>query len=356
MKILIDIGHPAHVHYFKNLIAIMKGNGHEFLITARDKEITFNLLNEYKLPFLSRGKGGTGLINKCLYILKADFFIYRKARKFKPDLFLSFASTYAAHASRLYCKPHIVLDDTEHAKFELFLYPPFSDLILTPSCFLKDLGKKQIRFNSYTELLYLHKNYFKADNGVLRLLGVLEGEKFAIIRFVSWNASHDTGHKGLSNSDKIELVKYLANKMKVFVSSEGEMPAELNKYKFSIPVHLMHDALFYAEMYVGEGGTTASEAALLATPAIYMNRLMMGYIKDELNAGLLFQKLELIEIKMQIDAIINNGKEYYRVILKEFIKDKIDITSFLIWMIENYPKSKTMLDQNPGYQSKFLVV
>ena len=39
MKILIDIGHPAHVHLFKNLIGNLRKDGHEVIITARDKEI-----------------------------------------------------------------------------------------------------------------------------------------------------------------------------------------------------------------------------------------------------------------------------------------------------------------------------
>ncbi|MDD1696935.1 MAG: DUF354 domain-containing protein, partial [Methanoregula sp.] len=36
---LIDIGHPAHVHFFKYLIRNMEKNGHVVKITARDKEV-----------------------------------------------------------------------------------------------------------------------------------------------------------------------------------------------------------------------------------------------------------------------------------------------------------------------------
>ena len=32
MRILFDIGHPAHVHYFKNLIELLKKNGNQILI------------------------------------------------------------------------------------------------------------------------------------------------------------------------------------------------------------------------------------------------------------------------------------------------------------------------------------
>lgn len=353
MRILIDIGHPAHVHYFKHFIDLMQKKGHHFLITARNKEITFVLLRNLKIPYFERGKGGTNLIKKVLYIPKADLLIYKKALKFKPDIFLSFSSTYAAHASKLYGKPHITLDDTEHAKFELLMYPPFTNTILNPSCFTKNLGSKQILFNSYIELLYLHREYFTPNNKVISLLGITPNERFAIIRFVSWNASHDIAQKGLSNTEKINLVEYLANKMKVFISSEGVMPDAIKKFEFSIPPEYMHDALAFASIYVGEGGTTASEAALLGTPSVYINNLSMGYIEDEKKAGLLFQSTNKDKIREYIDSILSLDKATFKERLNALLNDKINPTAFLIWFVENYPDSIKKMKQNPDYQYNF---
>ena len=115
MKILVDIGHPAHVHYFRNFIKIMETTGHRFLIIARDKEVTFSLLKAYDIPYISRGKGGKGFWGKLLYLVKGDYIMYKEAKKFKPDLFLSFASVYAAQVSKILKKPHIAFNDTEHA-------------------------------------------------------------------------------------------------------------------------------------------------------------------------------------------------------------------------------------------------
>ena len=53
MKILIDINHPAHVHYFKNFIKIMEQKGHKFLIISRDKEIEHYLLKKNNIPLLT---------------------------------------------------------------------------------------------------------------------------------------------------------------------------------------------------------------------------------------------------------------------------------------------------------------
>jgi uncharacterized protein len=354
MRILVDLGHPAHVHYFKHFISIMQENGHQFLITARNKEITFVLLKNLNLPFFNRGKGGSNIFSKILYIPKADLFIYRKALTFKPDIFLSFSSTYAAHASKLYGKPHITLDDTEHAKFELLMYPPFTDTILNPSCFTKKLGTKQILYNSYTELLYLHKDHFTPNHKVLDLLGIKQNEDFAMVRFVSWKASHDITQKGLSNAEKIDLVQFLAKKTRVFVSSEGKLPESIKNYQFSIPPEYMHDALAFASIYVGEGGTTASEAALLGTPAVYINNLSMGYIEDEKKAGLLFQSTNNKQIKEYIESIFSLKKQdIFKDRLSKLVENKINPTSFLIWFVENYPNSVKIMKENPDYQYNF---
>ena len=49
MKILFDLGHPAHVHYFKNLIKLLEKNDHQVLIIAREKDVTHSLLKSYKM-------------------------------------------------------------------------------------------------------------------------------------------------------------------------------------------------------------------------------------------------------------------------------------------------------------------
>jgi uncharacterized protein len=51
VRILIDILHPAHVHFFRNIRGEMVDRGHEVLITARDKDRSVELLERYDLPF-----------------------------------------------------------------------------------------------------------------------------------------------------------------------------------------------------------------------------------------------------------------------------------------------------------------
>ena len=164
MRILIDIGHPAHVHYFKNFIWEMKSKGHEFLITAREKDITHQLLNKYNMEFISRGKGKKGFLGKLIYMLQADFKLFRIARRFNPDTFISCASPYAAHSAKLLKVQNITLDDTDIANLSHIMYVPFTDCIISPKGFKKNFGKKHILIDSTFDLFYLHPKYFTPNS------------------------------------------------------------------------------------------------------------------------------------------------------------------------------------------------
>ena len=143
MRIVVDINHPAHVHYFKNYIWEMSSQGHEILITASDKDISFKLLDLYGFDYVNLGTYGRSLFEKVLKIPLLDFRMYLAVKDFKPDIFLGAGSIRAAHTARLLKKPSIILENTEVSGEQIFMYAPFADAILTPSSFLKNLRQEQ---------------------------------------------------------------------------------------------------------------------------------------------------------------------------------------------------------------------
>ncbi len=354
MKILIDIGHPAHVHYFRNFIQIMQEKKHTILVVARDKEVSQVLLKKYNIPYVTRGKGGNGLSGKIIYLIKANLLLFSKAFSFKPDIFLSFASPYAAQVSWLLRKPHIAFTDTEHAKLGNYAFMPFTSTIITPNAFQGDLGEKHIEFNGFMEQCYLDKKYFTPNN-VSDLLKLKKDEKYIVLRFVSWGASHDIGHTGLSDTSKIEIVEKLSKNYKVFISSEAELPDRFLKYKINISPERMHDVLANAHLFIGEGATMASECAMLGTPAIYVNSLNAGTLMAQEKSGSIFgfrnsdgvleKALDLLEIP--------NLEEKFEENRKSLLKDSINVTAFMVWFIENYPASVTTMKENPDFQYTF---
>jgi|SRR5690625_125368 len=343
MKIFIDIGHPAHVHYFKNLIHEMTSEGAEFIITARNKEVTQLLLQKEGIPFTTRGTGNSSFIGKAIYTIKADYQLFKIAYKEKPDLFLSFASPYCAHVSKLMGKPHIAIDDTETAKIGQTLYRPFTDTILTPETFDKDFGKKHIRFPSYIEFCYLHPKRFKPDPSIYSDFGIEKGEKYIIMRFVAWTANHDFGQKGISLEKRTRAVEEFSRYAKVFISSESELPESLKKYQIRIPPERIHHALAYASLLYGESGTMATESAVLGTPSIFINDLglKLGILRSQAERYKLiniFTESEEDQIKSIEKGveILTAGKGAFKGNHKRFIADNIDMTGYLVDFVKGY--------------------
>ena len=98
MRIIIDIGHPGHVHVFKHLAHLLIAEGHEILFTARDKEFELELMQAEGFQFKNFGKHYKSLPGKLWGLLKFDLQMFFTGLKFKPDLFMSHGSIYAAHA------------------------------------------------------------------------------------------------------------------------------------------------------------------------------------------------------------------------------------------------------------------
>lgn len=351
MNIIVDINHPAHVHYFKNFIWEMERRFHEVLITASEKEISYKLLDLYGFNYVRLGRYGVSLVEKLVKMPILDLKMYNAVKDFNPDIFIGVSSIRNAHISKLLGKPCIALDDTEHSKLVRMLYLPFTNVVLTPSCFKKDLGNKQIRYNGYNELAYLHPKYFKPDSSVLDELGLSEKDIFIVVRFVSWDATHDIGKIGIEN--RIDLVRNLEKYGRVLITSEEKIEKVLEKYRITLSPDKFHDLLWYATLYIGEGATIASEAAILGTPSIYVSSLtgtMGNFIELEQKYGLMYSFASPIEALKKATEILQtpNIKKDWRLKRNQLLKDKIDVTQFMVWFIENYPQSFREMKEKPN--------
>ncbi|MBN1337749.1 MAG: DUF354 domain-containing protein [Bacteroidales bacterium] len=354
MRILIDIGHPAHVHLFKHFAHAMIKTGHQVHFTARTKESVAELLNHEGFLFTSFGRHYKSKAGKIWGLTRFSWLMLQAGLKYRPDIYISHGSMYAAFVSFLLHKTHIALEDTGNRE-QVRLYLPFTKVVLTSTCFPSIYGKKQIFYDSYHELAYLHPNHFTPDKSILRELGLKENEPYAILRFVSWNASHDAGEKGLGYEEKAGLVKKLSSMVKVFVSSEGELTDELAPYRISIPPWRMHDALAFASLFVGEGATMASECAVLGVPAVYINTQHVPYVVEQQNRyGLAYcfkNSKGLVETVQKILSGFN--KTDWQEKRKKLLHDKIDTAAFLVWFVTEYPESIQIMKRNPEFQQKF---
>ncbi len=230
MKILIDVSHPAIVHFFKNFANIMIQKGNQILFTARDKDVTLKLLQHYNFNYIIFGKLKKNFLGKVFSIIKFEAMFIRTVMKFKPDIIFSYGSIIAAHASFIFRIPNITIHDTD-IDVLIKINRLFTSVYLTPDSFTINLGKKHIRFKGFKELAFLHPKFYHPNPKVLNKLGLKENEKYVLLRFVSWEAHDDFGKSGFSISEIRNLVQQFSMYAKVFISSEYLLPNDLQQYQ-----------------------------------------------------------------------------------------------------------------------------
>lgn len=382
MNVLFVSGHPAQVHNFRLVREELMKDGHKVYWLTTPKDIATNLLDVYGIPYEVLHKPNKGIVSKAWTLLRNVLWEMRYLRRNKIDIAITRTCPYTTFAAKLCGVKHIILDDTEHAAAKTTFLTNRMDAVIVPECFWFQLRKDEIRFPGNIELHYLHPKRF-CPAPVWDLLGIEEGTRFAIVRFVKWDAWHDTQLVGgFTLEQKRELIKRLKKHVRVFISSESELPADLEPYRIHIPIERMHDVQAAAALFVGESATMASESVVLGTPAIYIDEVGRGYTDEEAREGLLWMyrpvanrsmltieentknidkntennierkskngKVEPWWISGGVEECIEKAEEIadakfdsaaYAKRHKEWLASKIDCTAFLCYFIEHYPSS-----------------
>src|SRR5690606_13332766 len=115
-----------------------------------------------------------------------------------------------------------------------------------------------------------------------------------------------------------------------------------------------------ASLYIGDSQTMAAEAAVLGTPSIRFNDFVgkLGYLEElEHKYGLTYgiKTSEPEKLLAKIDELLSfpHIKDEWAKRRDKMLSEKIDVTAFMVWFIENYPASVKVMRENPGYQYKF---
>ncbi len=346
MRLLFVVGHPAHVHLFRNAISDLRARGHSVWVAAIEKETTLRLLSDYGIPYESLGRNFPSLVGKALDMPLKDFRFIRKMARDRPDVVVSTGSPYAAQASAALSLSHIAFSDTEIASAVIRLMLPFTDAICTPSCFWLDLGPKHVRYNGYHELAYLHPSRYHPDPAVLSLVGARPTDRLIVVRFASWDSSHDVTARGLDLREKelVQFVRRLEKHGRVLITTERLLPADLQGLVLKIPLNRIHDLLYYSTLYLGEGATMASEAGVLGTPWIFVSDAGRGYLDDQQEQyGLGFRETSAAGALDRAEALLEETdlKGSWATKRETLLREKVDVTGFMVEFLEGWPASRS---------------
>jgi uncharacterized protein len=342
------MGHPAHYHLFKHVIADLRGMGHETAILIKKKDVLEELLRstgwEYHniLPE-GRGDSKAGL---AVGMAKRNWRMWRFCREHSPDVLVG-TSVEISHVGKLLGIPSINVneDDWDVVPMYAKLSYPWATAILAPQgCRMGKWEHKTTFYNGYHELAYLHPNRFTPEREVVNRY-FSASDPYAVIRFSSLNAHHDLGIRGITDNLAEQIIAEIQQHMQVWITSERPLQPEFEKLRMPIDPSDMHHILSFAEVYIGDSQTMAAEAGVLGTPFLRFNDFVgrisylddiehhyqLGYGVPGSQPGLLLRHLEEI-------LSIPNRRELWQQRRQKMLSEKIDVSTWLVEYLSRYAK------------------
>lgn len=335
MNLLFDIGHPAHVHLFRNFISYLIKEKHSVFVTSRDKDVTSALLDYYQINNIALSTpaiGKLGMFKELRHRNKSIFNLHKENHfdaSFGTSVSIGFLQRKFGVLAYNFNE-----DDDAVVKQYAYLAYPFATKIINPDCLeFSKWKKKRVLYPSYHELAYLHPNNFKPDINIVKEYG-LEEKKYVIVRLSALTAHHDVGAKGISQ-ELLDKIKNILSDYKVIESSEL-------KKEYKIKPWDMHHVLAYAKMIISDSQTMTIEGAVLGVPAVRINTFIdkstvIAELEKKYTLAYGFfpndEKTIIDTVKyLATDKEVDNLWERKRQIL---LNDKIDFNEWMIEFFEN---------------------
>lgn len=361
-RIILEVNHPGQVHLFKYVYHELVQRKHFIKVITKENPVIEYLLKVYDIPYSTIGKKKKQILNKLLWQLIHDYNAFRIVKKFNIGLGIG-SSITNDHVSKLSKMEsiHFSDDDEEVVPYISKFSYPFTNAIISPDCTIfNSHSSKVVGYAGYHELAYLHPNRFTPDYKDLEEIGLDKGDIYFVLRFNAFEAHHDGNAAGLNINQKLRLIDELSPHGRIIITSEKNLESELSQYQLSVAPEKMHSILAFATIFIGDSQTMTSESAVLGIPSLRCNTFAgrLSTLNElEEKYGLAYsyqpQDFELMILKLrELIANQNLREEWTRKRIK-MLDEKIDVTGFYIWFLENYPKSIEIMKGNPDHQFRF---
>ena len=362
MNFLVDIGHPAHVHYYRNLAKILEQKGHRVFWTVKDLKIAQRLLNYYDFEFDTLPAKADSITGKVFLQLYYDLKVWQLCLKNKISIGIG-TSVTIAHVSRISKLKSFVFDDDDDDVQPLVTkyVNPFADVLFSPDALIGKRGRTDtVFYPGYHELAYLHPKRFTPDQSVLSELGINPNETFFIMRFNTFKAHHDVGVTGLSLEQKLKLINILKPHGRIFITTERDIEPELKEHQLKVSPEKIHSLMAFCTMFLGDSQTMTSEAAVLGIPSLRCNTFAgrIAYLEEQENKyqltfGFKPDKFDQLTGKLVELLKIPNLRQEWKRRQQIMLNDKIDVTAFWAWYIDNFAIGKPKIENTPEFWGKF---
>lgn len=365
MNILIQLSHPAHYHLFKGVAHQLMADGHQVHILIKTKDILEELLKNSGLPYsnILPEEHRKNKLTMFGDLLLRDWRIWRYCRRHQIDMLLG-STVEIAQVGWLMRKPRINIgeDDASIVPLLVKMAGRFIQTYLAPvTCKMDSLESKTIHYAGFHKLAYLHPNRFVPQKDVVKRY--FDPEKpYFLLRFAKLKAYHDlsANAQGINTDIAQHLIDMLLPHGDVYITSERELEPQFEKYRLQINPLDIHHVMAYASLYIGDSQSMAVEAAMLGTPSIRFNDFAgkIGVLEElenkyQLTVGISPSHPQQLYDKVEEWLSAPNIHDLFQQRRQKMLSEKIDVTAFFTWFIENYPESKQIMKENPVFQFQF---
>ena len=366
MKILLMISHPAQFHMFKNAIGLWQQHGHYVTTIIRPKDMLEQLCINSQMPYykVSERKSKNGKISMLLALVEKVMKVSKIVRREKPDILVGSDGTLA-YVGKLHGIPSIGFTEDDYSIIQLYakmFFPFFTKLMIPRVC---DAGKweyKKIGYAGYQKLTYLHPDYFTPDKQVVEQYFPVDESPYFIIRFAKLSAHHDVGVNGFSQEVAQQVIDKLSKHGRVYITSEAALPQEFEPYRLRINPLDIHHLLAFASLYIGDSQSMAVEASMLGTPCLRFNDFVgqkkISVLEElehvyHLTNGIHSSDADTLYKRIDEILALPDARAVYQARRHQMLQDKIDVTKFWTWFLENYPASAVQHAENDEFWQQF---
>lgn len=341
MRVLFQLGHPAHFHLFKNTIADLQRNGHQTYILIRKKDILEDLLKQSGLPYTNiLPSGKKSFITLALRLWRVYWFTLRH----HVDVLVG-STPEVAQVAWLLHRRSVVMAEDDASIVPQFIkaVKPFVDNYLSPvSCNNGPLELATTHYEGFHKLAYLHPNRFTPDPTVVDKY-FDHSKTYFLLRFAQLNAYHDVSNNahGINNDIALELINILSPHGRVSITSERDLSPELEPYRLKINPLDIHHIMAFSTIYIGDSQSMAVEAAMLGTPSIRFNDFAgkIGVLEElekkyQLTIGIPSTKPDVLYQTVENMISTKNIRDIYQIRCQRMLEDKIDVATFFTDFIE----------------------
>jgi predicted glycosyltransferase len=289
VRIWVDLTNSPHVLVLRPLIDVMRADGHEVEVTARDFAQTLELCDRLGVEHtpVGRHRGGR-LADKALGLASRSLALARWARK-RPrfDLAMGHGSNDVTVAAKLLRIPSATAFDYEWAKVQHTVNCRLARAVVVPDAipperlYAYGAKGKLRRYEGLKEEYYLAD--FEPDRAVLEELELDPAQPIVVVR----TPPEVSLYHRFENDLFREVLERLRGAQAVVLPRTAAQREELARAGgFVVPEHAIDapSLVGFADLVISAGGTMNREAVALGTPVFTTFEGKLGAVDERLLA------------------------------------------------------------------------